>query len=510
MSNKQFVTSHYSVVNNSVFNYSNSQGFGNFNNIKLPFNESGTIDPRNNKSKTLAHRSYIDNNFFPNNDKIFPYKCEPVIVKENEIQEMSAWDLAEIHSRKANKREILKRNIFEQKAEVIKEVISERKTKTIIMEEKEKLQLEKDIVTIISHALKFSKQNTPLTAMMSNEMNEELIKLNKQRKQQSSGSLNKSIGSLINISNISGVSGNNRYDSNRFLKALGLDVTNLNSDNININIDCALDQIAKWRLVDKTKIRNLIRMRVINEISSIEERRTVQKLKNINAKFKKLKKNSSMNMIKPQYQHVVTDSKEKNSKEKSPRNIINNKSFDRYLPNNISTYDNKDYSKIADQHLSMQENYNKDKSAINNTNNTNETTNMMKSTMLKTNFDDFSGITKSNNVSIFKSKSKKKGKKYNIEIQAKKKEVSKKKKKIIMNSYSQAEKLLKIVYTNSQTRGNKNLVSHFENVLDYKNADTMMNNVIYRNKIVSSIGQEVDELVQKVPVARVVKSRIYG
>jgi hypothetical protein len=463
MSNKQFLDTNYSVVNNSIYRYTNTQGFGVESSVKLPFNEKVKVELRNYKSKPLTHRGIKGKNFLSNNIKIFPYKVEPVILKENEVRELSAWDLAEIHSQKCSKREETKRKILEEKIDIVEKAIKNRIEKNIVMEEKEKLQLEKDIVTIIAHALRFSKKNTPLTAMISNEMNEQLLKIGKERRMssKSSGNLNKSIGSLINTSNLSCSSNTVKYDSNRFLKALGLDVNNLRPDNIQINIDNAISQIEKWRLVDKSKLRNLIRMRVINEISSIEERRTVRKLRGINEKLKNLKSVGK-----------ATKSKIKNLDDK---NITN-----------ISSIENKESRDVSQYNYNSENVLVKDKSGINN-----ETNTMQKSTTMKTYLDDFSKLSKQKT-------SKGKGKKYEIRIEPKKKE--KPRTKLILNSYHQADKLLKIVYGNPNTKENTNLVRHFENINNYREADNMINKVIFRNRIVSNIGEEAKEIASCVNI----------
>lgn len=464
MSNKQYLDTNYSVVNNSMYRYTNTQGFGVDSSVKLPFNDQVKVELRNYKSKPLTYRGTKGGNFLANNIKVFPYKAEPVILKENEIRELNAWDLAEIHSQKCSKREEVKRKILEEKIDIVDKAIKERTEKNIIMEEKEKIQLEKDIVNIIAHALRFSKKNTPLTAMISNEMNEQLLKLGKERRMssKSSGNLNKSIGSLINTSNLSGNSNTIKYDSNRFLKALGLDVNNLRPDNIQINIDNAISQIEKWRLVDKSKLRDLIRMRVINEISSIEERRTVQKLRGLNEKLKNLKS-------------IGKAIKSKSVKNLDERNLIN-----------ISSIENKESKDVSQYHYNNENVLTKDKSGINN-----ETNTMQKSTTIKTYLDDFSKYSKNKS-------SKPKGKKYEIKIEPKKKE--KPRTKILLNSYHQADKLLKIVHDNPNTKENTNLVRHFENVYNYREADNMINKVIFRNRIVSNVGEEAQELVSSVSI----------
>ncbi len=150
MSNKQLLTSYYSVVNNTSYNYSNTQVNNSNHRIQLPFSNTVSIELRNNKPKQLAHRSFNDNNFIPTNSKLIPYKQDPIILKENEIQEINSWDLAEIYAKKSRDRLTRKREILSYKEEIVKDDIKKRIENKLVEEEKEKLKLEEDLINIIS------------------------------------------------------------------------------------------------------------------------------------------------------------------------------------------------------------------------------------------------------------------------------------------------------------------------------------------------------------------------
>jgi len=97
----------------------------------------------------------------------------------------------------------------------------------------------------------------------------------------SSGSLNLSFRSSISNRSV------NKYESNAFLKALGLDLTALTPENIKLDVNKAVEFIKKWKVSSKDEIKKIIRYKVVNEIMNVEERRSVQKLAKINERIKK-------------------------------------------------------------------------------------------------------------------------------------------------------------------------------------------------------------------------------
>jgi cysteine sulfinate desulfinase/cysteine desulfurase-like protein len=129
--------------------------------------------------------------------------------------------------------------------------------------DQEKLSLKAELTQIIRDALLFSKKNNPMTSMLPNSINEIISKVKEDNK-----ALNISVSS-INLSQTSKASIRSiqKYESNAFLKALGIDLLNLHPDNININVDKAYEFISKWK-TDRN-VRQVIRYKVVNEIMSI-------------------------------------------------------------------------------------------------------------------------------------------------------------------------------------------------------------------------------------------------
>lgn len=313
-----------------------------------------------------------------------------------------------------------------------------------------------------------------MAAMMGSNFNKDILKMSRERskiKKASSSkvnnlnvSLNKSLGSLINISSLS-TSSVTKYNSSRFLQALGIDLNNFSQENININIDMAMEQISKWRLVDKSKLRNLIRMRVINEISSIEERRSVQKLKKLKHKIEKFKefnkqsKKKELKTNKIQTQTINNDI--------SNLNEISGLNTNSNYPVNISSVE-KEISKEYVSNKLMKSKL--DKTIFSKTIDQNQ-----KSTMMKTTLNESS---KNKSKILFDKKS------ANIYFEKKKKPNVVKRKKKLLDGYNDTDKLIKICYSNPKLKENKKLVNHFKSLNDFKKMDNLIDQVVYRNKIV--------------------------
>ena len=203
----------------------------------------------------------------------------------------TAFDRAEREVQVHIDNERKKAQKFDEGTYFIAHEMEKRKNEDIIKEDMEKLNLENKLRKLIHDTLKFSKKNTPLIAMMPQKFTDALNQIKKDR-----AGMKKKGGSVLNLSsdgslNLSFRSSNSagsvtKYESNAFLKALGLDLNNLMPGNINIKIDQAKIFIDKWSVKDKSKIDQIIRYKVVNEIMNVEERRSVQKLARINKRLK--------------------------------------------------------------------------------------------------------------------------------------------------------------------------------------------------------------------------------
>ena len=89
-----------------------------------------------------------------------------------------------------------------------------------------------------------------------------------------------------------------KYESNAFLKALGLDLNSLSRENIKIDIDRAFEFIKKWKVSKKEDINKIIRYIVIKEIMNVRERRSAQKAAKMNKKLNLYLKNKKQPLSK--------------------------------------------------------------------------------------------------------------------------------------------------------------------------------------------------------------------
>jgi len=216
-------------------------------------------------------------------------------------------------------------NIFNQTNKEIKE-----------NELKDKFELERTLSIIISDALKFTKKNNPIISMMPDSLTNVINQIKEERRMPrksiasntSNISFNLSFGSNASIRSI------NKYESNAFLKALGLDLQNLSPDNIKIDNKKAYDFIKKWKVSSKDEINKIIRYKVVKEIMNVEERRSVQKLAKINKSIKTYceKKKKSLKLKAKIFEETVnkTNSKDENdikittNNNKEDKPVINN------------------------------------------------------------------------------------------------------------------------------------------------------------------------------------------
>jgi len=208
--------------------------------------------------------------------------------KHIEPEIISAFDKALIESEITKKYCEKKYEITEKKREIINDIVKERNRKIKEKEVIEKKILEETLTRIIKDSLKFTKQNSPMIAMIPNKISSAINEIKEYKKRNSSLNINNlNVGNSFNLSLISNISTSQyKYESNSFLKALGLDLQNLTPDSIKINIDEAYNFIKKWK-ISRNDINEIIRMKVVNEIMNVEERRSVQKLKKLNEKYDK-------------------------------------------------------------------------------------------------------------------------------------------------------------------------------------------------------------------------------
>ena len=109
----------------------------------------------------------------------------------------------------------------------------------------------------------------------------EIVEKAKKETQDLSVTLNMS--HISKISRVSSVGVRSGMQKNEFLNLLGVDIENLNADNINIDIDKCWNYILK--LAKGRKVEDILRYKVVNEIMSITEKKSAEKAKKIYEKL---------------------------------------------------------------------------------------------------------------------------------------------------------------------------------------------------------------------------------
>jgi ribosomal protein L12E/L44/L45/RPP1/RPP2 len=144
-----------------------------------------------------------------------------------------------------------------------------------------KIKLKNELTRIINDALLFSKKNNPVKSMLPNNINEIVENFKKQ---------NKEVNVSLNITNLSKISnlGESKPKKNEFLSLLGVDLENLTVNHVNIDIDKAWDFVLKWS--KGRNIEDILRLKVVNAIMGLTEKKASEKARSIYEKMEIYKK----------------------------------------------------------------------------------------------------------------------------------------------------------------------------------------------------------------------------
>lgn len=368
------------------------------------------LDPTNERKMDI--RSYIPLNHL--HQSII--KEPPLPPSEN------AFDKADIESDIAKQISHHKYQQLLQKEKHIAEMNSKKNKEIRDNFIREKMELKAELTAIIRDALTFSKKNNPMIAMLPNS----IVKL------QDNKALNISSNSL-NMSQASRVSSRSvqKYESNAFLKSLGIDLLNLSPDNINIDIDKAYANIQNWK-TDRN-IREVIRYKVVNEIMSVEEKRASQKVEKLNKKlavYKTKKKEESVRLKKQLEEAMKAEEDKKDPKMKMKIKMM-------------------------------------------------QSVNMKRDFGVKKKGPKFSSVDERKPVEI---KRKKKDKNKNMNTEPKK--------KIKLNSYHHVDKILKFIHQSDELSENPAICKHFMNIKYNKKMDDLTKKLLSKNKLESAIDND--------------------
>ena len=255
---------------NSQNHYKNISDYNYEHRIKLdPAGETNTLDiryqfPLNHVQNKLIKSDYLTQRKFNKN-----------------INNKSAFEKADIQSKinlytkKQKYQTLLKKdknieNLCNIKNKEIKSELDNRKIK-----------LKNELTRIINDALLFSKKNSPVKSMLPSNINEIVENFKKQ---------NKEVNVSLNITNLSKISnlGESKPKKNEFLSLLGVDLENLTVNHVNIDIDKAWDFVLKWS--KGRNIEDILRLKVVNAIMGLTEKKASEKARSIYEKMEIYKK----------------------------------------------------------------------------------------------------------------------------------------------------------------------------------------------------------------------------
>ena len=194
---------------------------------------------------------------------------------------------------------------------------------------------------IIADALKFSKKNSAVRAMLPDNIDEIVTQARKETKDLS---VSLSLSRVSRISRVSNL-GYSLLEKNEFLNSLGVDLENFNTNNINIDIDKCWNYIGK--IAKGRKIEDVLRFKVVNTIMRVTERKSSEKARKIyekleiykkymHAKKKEEKRRKRLEDIKRE--NILKKNVEQYIKDRIRKSVAEKKIF---LPENKSAFNKK-------------------------------------------------------------------------------------------------------------------------------------------------------------------------
>ena len=398
----------YRSNSQSHFDYKTPNNFDRYINLHS-YGENKKIDIRNQVPISHIRDSFIKSEYnSPTN------KCGKTAFEKASIEEaIKTYTNKQKYQNLLSKHKMIK-NICHKTNMTLKK-------KTESKKERLKIQLQR----IISDALKFSKKNSAVRAMLPDNIDDIVAQAKKETKDISM-SLN-----LSHVSRISRVSsiGYSILEKNEFLNSLGVDLENFNSNNINIDIDKCwnyVDKIAKGR-----KIEDVLRFKVVNTIMRVTEKKSSEKARKIYEKLEIYKKFM-----------------EAKKKEEKKRKRIEDAKKEKILKNNIDQYiKNRIRKSVTEKKIFIPE----DKYAF--------------------------SFNKKNNLKKNK-KMKRIASAGNIKTEAKKKFKR-------LNAYNDVSKIITFIDKSNMNSQSKICRNHYDNIKITKNMDTVKERLLIKNDIFS-------------------------
>ena len=151
--------------------------------------------------------------------------------------------------------------------------------------EAKKTLLKRELTRVIKDALKFSQKNSAVRAMLPDNINEIVEKV---KKETHDLSITLNLSRVSRISRVSSIGMYSMLEKNDFLNSLGVDMENLNADNVNIDIDKCWNYIVK--ISKGRNVEDILRYKVVNVIMNLVEKKSAEKAKKIYEKLNIYKK----------------------------------------------------------------------------------------------------------------------------------------------------------------------------------------------------------------------------
>ncbi len=292
---------------NSQNHYKDKTSFNYEHRIRLnPLGETTTMDIRN--QIPISHIS----------DSLI--KSDRTFYKKNNID--TAYEKADIqwgmnkHINNQKHQEILKydkhikklcHNVYKIKQEKL---------------DNKKIRLKRELTRIIKDALLFSKKNSAVRAMLPDNINEIVDKVKKETKDLS---ITLNLSRVSKISRVSSIGMYSMLEKNDFLNSLGIDMENLNVNNINIDIDKCWNYIVK--IAKGKNVEDILRYKVVNVIMNLVEKKSAEKARKIYEKLSIYKKYMQGKKNFEIAKKKMEETKKENELKKNVKEYIKQKMF---------------------------------------------------------------------------------------------------------------------------------------------------------------------------------------
>ena len=288
-----------------------------------------------------------------------------------------------------------------------------------------KMKLKRELTRLIKDALLFSKKNSVVRAMLPDNINEVVEKVKKETQ-----NISLNLSRISRISRVTSIGMYSSLEKNDFLNSLGVDMENLNVNNVNIDIDKCWNYIVK--IAKGKNIEDILRYKVVNVIMNLVEKKSAEKARKIYEKLEIYKKYMDG---KKQYE-IRKKQREEQRKENE-------------LKSNIKEYiKQKMYKSLSEPKMFKNDNINSKYSRL-------------------------SGNKKYKK----KDKNLKRGESAKIITKEKDKNFQ------ILNSYNDVTKIIQFIDTSKKNSQSKFCKGHFENIQITKNMDKSLKKMIEKNEI---------------------------